>query len=280
MTSPVLVCPADEALLARLTGHTVVLVVFDEQTASDAIQIAKRHGTRVSAVRIRHDGELTALTLPRECASTPVVLYVSRMGEIGPALGMTTQLRKRRGRVMLSTDDPQVYVHTRILASLGVSCGLWFGREAPDWERLIDLGTYALLGQVPHGPIEPFDTLARKYQAHQMTDWSEVYYDDPTKYLHVDREGRVALTSSELEAERFLAEAVEQLSDIDAHPGFVAWQNRWKAHFLQPDGCGWCSGWRVCLGRHAQVAGPECTEFYSELISVVEKHKAREVDPP
>lgn len=273
MTPRVVVCPPEPALLQRLREATVVLVVDGADAVEDALRVAQDHQVRVRAVKARLSGPVSSLRLPQPWGRTRVDLFAPRLGSVREALLMSDELRKLRGRVMLSTDDPESCTHVRILASLGISCGLWFGSESPDWEALTDLATYALLGMVPHGSIEPFDEIAHGYQSHKRTLWGASFYDDPSTFLHVDAQGRVALTAAGLVACTTLSDSIEDLDAIDTHPAYLAWQDRWKDAFLQAEGCAWCPGWRLCLGRHEERASSGCRDFYTELMSVVEQHQ-------
>jgi hypothetical protein len=160
----------------------------------------------------------------------------------------------------------------RLAASLGVPGGVELV-EAVDWTALSDLATYALLGLVPHAPISPFAEIADRYVATGRTDFGHVYLDDPTRYLHLDAEGRVALGAADLAAGRFVAERPEDLA-LQDHPAYRERVEGWRTLFLEPDGCAWCPGFRICLGR-LRGLGEGCAAFCEDLMDVVERHQDR-----
>jgi hypothetical protein len=139
--------------------------------------------------------------------------------------------------------------------------------------------TYALLGTVPHAPIDPFDHIADHYEPDRLTEWSAARFADPRSYLHVDATGKVALTREELLAGAFVAD-LDDLDDeegIERHPALRARDARRLDLFEQDHPCARCPGWRVCLGTFAasREAAPGCADFFVELMEVVDQRRAR-----
>ena len=58
--------------------------------------------------------------------------------------------------------------------------------------------TYSIIGQVPHAPIEPFESIKSHFGTAGCFDWGMVYCDDPAKFVHLDEQGHLALSRREL----------------------------------------------------------------------------------
>jgi hypothetical protein len=271
VTERVLVCPFEPALLARLRGRAVVLQLDDVAQLDEAAACAGQHDLRLQCLQVR---TLLALTdvHPRVAWTWPLALHVPRMGPVLDFLKLLPVLHQLNLRVALPSDDLASYRDLRIMASLGLTCVVDF-RPTVHWDELADLMTYALLSPVPHGSVSPFHDVADAYAPRQRTDFGRVYFEDPAVYLHVDRQGRVALTAAALAAGQFIAQDAAGLTDVEALPAYREHAERWRQVFLAKDGCAACAGWRVCLAKFAPPQGPGCSEFFTELMDVVERQQ-------
>lgn len=275
-----LVCPLDDELLVRCAGRSVVLQIDHSDQVPAAREAAGRIGFHLHCLHLRSGAPLTAIPVSADWRGTPLALEVQRIGPLPALFAMLRPLRELDLRVYLSTDEARNYVGLRILASLGIECALVFGATV-DWVQLTDLMTYALLGQVPHAAIDPFAHIAHYYAPQHRTDCGAVYFDDPARYLHLDRQGRVALDRADLMAGRFVLQRVEELGQLELEE-LEAYRLRagaWRDRFLEGDRCARCQGWRVCLGRLAHTLPPgdapgECGPFCAELLEVLEQHQA------
>lgn len=272
MTERALVCPFEPALLGRLRGRRVVLQLDDVARVDEAAACARDHDVQLVCLQVRCATALTQVPWRVEW-TWPLALHAPRMGPVLDFLKLLPVLHQLNVRLALPSDDLASYRDLRIMASLGLSCVVDFG-AAVHWDELADLMTYALLGPVPHGSVSPFHDVADAYSPRQRTDFGRVYFDDPAAYLHVDRQGRVALTAAALAAGQFVADDAAALPDVEALPAYREHAEKWRQVFLEKDGCASCAGWRVCLAKFAPPQGPGCSEFFTELMGVVERQQA------
>jgi len=182
--------------------------------------------------------DLPWLRLPDlEAASFPakpsLTLYLGGAGEL---LAYSDKLAalKRPGVSVFLPPTRQGITDLRILSSLGVRCGILFGREVPDWDFLTDLLCYAAYTKTPHAWIEPFAYVHANYKGpSSQLDWRDAYFRDA---------GR-GPTAPE-----------------DAFGGGLT-------------ACTSCPGWRVCGGALSAYLSPEgapCREFASALLETAE----------
>jgi hypothetical protein len=153
---------------------------------------------------------------------------------------------------------------------------VFFGEKNIDWVALTDLMTYAILGRIPHAPIEPFHYIANHYTQNTKTErieFSAVYLNDPSKYVHLNEEGFVALTKEDLIARRFISDQINEIINLSQHPAYIEYLDKWKHYFIKPTECAFCQGWRVCLGKFSAIGSYSgCKDFFLELMEVIEQY--------
>jgi hypothetical protein len=143
----------------------------------------------------------------------------------------------------------------------------------PDFEKLNDLMHYALYGTARHGPIEPFSSIVHQYDPQHLRPWTGLYCDDPARFLHVNSEGRVALSPRDLEQKRFCA---VDAGEIDTSAIERECRRRiveLRAVFPKSSPCAFCAGWRLCGGAFAEVRDSSdgaCESFFSDFVDAAD----------
>lgn len=164
----------------------------------------------------------------------------------------------------------------RTLASLGIRTRLRLD-TLPDWDALADLMTYALLELVAHAPIEPFQTIADHSRTDaRTTDWSSALFDDPLRFLHLDADGRIALSRRDLQAGAFVGD-LSLLGTPALAEARQARSEAWRQLFLDDRPCARCPGFRLCRGRYAEgsTVAEGCADFFTEMAGVLEQRWLR-----
>lgn len=182
--------------------------------------------------------DLPGLSLPDLEASSfpakiPLTLYLGGAGELLSYADKIDAL-KRPGVSVFLPPVRQALTDLRVLSSLGVRCGIIFGRGVPDWDLLTDLLYYAAYTKVPHAGIEPFTYVHFNYKGPaSRLDWRDAYFRD-------------AGAASDAPQETFSG-------------GLTT--------------CSSCPGWRVCGGALSGYLSSEeapCREFASALLETAE----------
>lgn len=279
MNCPSLVCPYEPDLLERLTGRVLALRVDSPGALAGAVGHARRAGHQVDCVIVETAGPLDAFPFQEDWAGIPLALFAPEFGHFRNMARHMPVMRKLDLRVYLPADRPANVSGLRILSSLGVaSCAVLHCAQV-DWEAIADLMTYAVLGRVPHAPIEPFTWIARHYDPAGYTDWGALYFDDPKAFLHVDAAGRVALSGNELRQGIFVADDIGVIGDPRDILGYSERLDDWRRFFLDNHSCARCASWRVCLGRFARdSAEGGCDAFFAEMMAVAEQFRQQQHD--
>jgi len=281
MSLPRIVCPYSPPLLQSFRGRSVAVRVDDAARAAHAAYDVAQSGNELFCVIVESRLPLQDISLSEELRGIPLAVMAPSMGRFRDASEKIKAWRNFNLRVYLPCDGAANITALKILSSLGVqSCAL-FGIGHDDWEAISDLMTYAVLGLFPHASMEPFSFIAKNYDAGDYLDWGALYFDDPKKFLHLDGEGRVALSRAEREAGQFVAGC---LAECDAAPALAAVRERtraWTANFLNNTVCSRCPGWKVCLGKFSALLpeGSGCSDFFASMVEAARQYK-RLTAPP
>jgi hypothetical protein len=275
VNSAVYVLDWNAQLFQRLGGRTVVVSANSLEDVRRAREAAERHHVNIHRVILHTRAALALLPLLADDIPNPLALFTAGMGRMQDLVRLLPALRKMDVRIYMPADNEKSLTEVRILASLGIDCAVIFDGGTIRWDLLSDLMTYALLGLVPHAEIEPFSYIAGQYDPKKRAGFGAVYFDDPLTYLHVDAAGRVALTRSDLEAERFFARSIEGVTEESRLAAWGAHDESWSGFFLERSRCAQCPGWRICggaLARRAE-ADPGCSSFFGELMDVIDQRQ-------
>ena len=271
MTS--LVCPNEPALLERLEGRTLCVCV---DSPDEIVAAAKRAGrrNRLHCVICDCATPIEDIKIEASWRGIPIALRAPSTGRFRALSGKLRALRSLNLRVFLACDRANL-VGARLLASLGIPVCVEFG-AAPDWNALADLMVYALLGIAPHAPIEPFETMAGCYHRTQRSeDWGRAWFDDPASYLHLDADGRVALSRRALVASDFVADDAGALETAAVREAIAARREAWRTLFADNHFCARCKAWRICAGRFrdGKTQPDGCEAFFCETAEAIERRR-------
>lgn len=273
----ILVCPLAEELLSKLSERRVIVDLSHEKDIDDARNLCARFKVHLQMCRVKTERALADVELQPQWEAIRTHLVVgSGMGPFKGVVSRLAPLRRKNLRVDLPPAEPTSYRDATILASLGVAVAVDPTSPGVQWDLLTDLMTYALLGQAPHAPIEPFDYLLKQYLPTTHTDFRSTFLDDAERFLHLDIDGRVALSAADLAAGRFVLDSPDNVDQIAEVPAYREHLGAWRDVFLDFDGCGMCPGWRVCMGRVRGLVDDlsACRAFFVELLDTVEQAQA------
>jgi hypothetical protein len=276
MNLPRIVCPHNRDLLQSFSDRTVAVRVNNLEAA--ALGHVWETGNHLLCVIIESGSSLADLDFREDQKGIPLAIMAPFCGKFRHLARRLDLLREFNLRVYLPCSHPENLVGLRILSSVGIySCAVLDG--GVDWEALTDLMTYAVLERVPHASIEPFALIASRFDPSSYLEWGGIFFDDPKNYLHLDEEGRVALSPAELREKRFIAQSI---SEIAAPAEFPAIQERlqaWRQYFADNHPCASCGGWKICLGKFAadDPGRQGCAGFFLEMMEVARQFKDRQI---
>ena len=274
MNTAKLVCPDERALIDRLERRSLCVRVSDPQTIAAAAHHATRRNS-LFCVICDSDTLLSEIETEETWRGIPIAWIAPAVGPFRHLSRQLALLRTLNLRVYLPATD---LIGARLLTSVGIPTCVMFDTVAPDWDILADLMIYTLLDMAPHAPIEPFQTIAEGYrQTAWSEDWGRVWFHDPLQYLHVDDQGRVALSRRALLAGDFIAHDVSELDTPTVKQTVADQCQAWQAFFAHHHFCTLCKAWRICHGRFAtgKTEPDGCADFFCEMMTVIEQRRDR-----
>jgi hypothetical protein len=236
-----------------------------------------KSGNKLFCVILESKLPVDCVELLEEWKQIPIALQAPSFGQYRTVARRLDQFRNHNFRVYLPCRKENL-IGIRILASVGIPCCVTFGSEEPDWDALADLMTYAILGSAPHAPIEPFAFIANHYDPSVRMDWGSIYFDDPKQFLHLDAQGRVALSQRDLLGGDFIAERIEEIAAADE--SIDERLNSWRQLFADNHPCSFCEGWRVCLGKFSKngTRADGCSAFFAEMMKIAEQFQTKRAE--
>ncbi|MFB3886404.1 MAG: hypothetical protein ACE144_14360 [Thermodesulfobacteriota bacterium] len=276
MNSHILVCDFDETLISRLEHRDLVVRMDNLDLVDHAVRKVQERNS-LHTVWLHLDAPLSEMDIRELGESSAVSFYleITGIGDFGKSIDQIRSLRKLNVFVMLAEEMPGTRRDLKILSSLFVPCGITFGNRRPDWESLGDLLSYSVYTKAPHAPIQPFHFVISNYDVQKRIDFAGVYFEDSSRFLHIDTEGSIALSRKELERREFISKDLGQLDHIENHPSYHRRLESWREFFLKPDGCAYCPGWRICLGKFEESPDKEsgCMKLFDEWMEAAEYYQ-------
>jgi hypothetical protein len=269
-----LVCPHEPALIDRLDGRTVCVRVDGSVDIAGAAADVRRRNSLTCV--ICQSVPIEEIDVEEDWRGVPIALMAPAVGRFRNVAKKVEALRKLNLRVYLPGNADNL-TGARLLASLGIPVCIDF-EAVSDWDAVVDLMTYALLGMMPHAPIDPFQTIADGYkQSARCDDWGRIFFDDPSHYLHLDAEGRIALSRRELLAGDFVAGDLSELDSPKIKEEINTRCGAWRNLFAEDHFCARCRVWRICRARlrDGKAAPDGCDAFFLELAEVIERRRSK-----
>ena len=282
MGFPNLVLPFSETLIAKLSGRVLAVRVDDPSGVLRAAECVRSSANRLSMVIMDSRTPLDEVPFDDAWAGIKLAVFAPKMGQFRGLARRLRTIRELNPMIYLSADDPGNLTALRILSSVNVRSAAVFGDRGPvDWEGLADLMTYALATTVPHGTIEPFSTIAGRYQSDGWIEWGPVFFDDPKDFLHLDPDGRIALSRRELMDKSFIEDDIGRLDEVIDSEACRQRIDVRRRLFLEYHPCSRCPGWKVCMGKFARNGTDRtgCAAFAVEMIALMDDLDKRREEP-
>jgi hypothetical protein len=107
-------------------------------------------------------------------------------------------------------------------------------------------------------------------------DWGCAVFDHPRSFLHLDENGRVALSERCLAIGEFVADSIHEITSANDFLPIRDKCHEWRTYFRDGHVCAFCPGWRICLGKFSSgVFEPEkCSGFFAELMGLASQFQS------
>jgi len=243
-----LVCPNSEKLINKLFGKTLVLKVNSAGEIPKAYDRAAVEN-HVLCIVVDEQRALSAVHVQEEWNRVPILLNVPELGSLKTVLSRAQQLRDWNIRVFMPGGREANLTSLRILSSLGISVGIILTPPL-NWDAVSDLMHYAIYTRTPHGDIDPFGYVKLSYNPQEFTYLKTPSFENPLRYVYIDEEENIALSSIGLQNGTLIAKGLESLSGLRESTEYRHSINSWQGLFLDDHRCAYCPAWRLCQGSY------------------------------
>lgn len=273
MIEPFLVCPFNEKLISGLKQRAIVVNTEDVHSIRH-IYAEVNKANKLHAIKISTGLPISEIDFQETWKTIPLAIYAPQLGDYKEFLHRLSLLRSLNARIFLSTQYEFNFIALKILSTLNINCGLYFGRDPRNWDAINDLMQYAIYNKVKHAPIEPFHWLASHYEPTEYTDFSIVYFNNPARYLHLNNEGQIALTEEDLEEGRFIGEGIGDLDTITSNIQYKERLNNRYDSMLSMNECAFCVAFRICLAKFPGLENKSetCKRFFQDFLDAADYH--------
>lgn len=262
--------------IEKQRGRLFVVKTDDYGQIEDISRVCNTHN-KLHTIVLTVNEPFSLIPFREEWKNIPIYLVVPEMGSFRDVAAKLNIIHQFKIRVFLNTDHKHTYTNLRILSSIGIPCGIHFGKIDPDWDVINDLMYYSVYGKVKHASIEPFEYVTSQYKPDIYTDFSAVYFNDPHQSVHMNEFGKIALTAEDLVSNKFITD-IEHFDSIEQNPLYKEGLKRWQQFFLDNHLCSYCPAWRVCLGKFADKAevNSVCKKFFSDLMDAADYYRLKQ----
>jgi hypothetical protein len=276
MIDHILVCPFSEKLLAKLK-HRKIIIYTDDFDNIQNIHKKVSESNELHAIKIQTKKSLSDISFHDEWANIPLAIYSCQFGKYKDFLRQLNIIRKLNIRIFLSSQHDFNFIGLRILSSLNLSCGLYFDEEPFNWDSINDLMHYAIYSGTQHAAIEPFDWLVSHYEPDECTDYNFVYFNNPEKYLHINKKEQIALTAVDLLNKNYISKGIKSLDNINDNKKYIDFLNFRYEILIQMTECSFCPAYRICLGKFSNHVGKEdtCKTFFSDFLDAADYYYSK-----
>ena len=265
-----IVCDFDEELISNFNNEAIV-VRTTNPLQLDQIGEMVNAKNKLHRILLMMNQPLSSMEFSPFWRKLPIDLYCINFGLFKELVDKLEDIRNLDIRIFFDGGLGHNYRFIHILASLQISCGVYLTQQV-DWEKLTDLMLYSFYTKTRTADIEPFRYYKHNYESGKLLVFDNETYQNPLRYLHISRSGKIALTSADLINERFITENLRDFDNITDLETYQEFLNIQQEYFLKPDGCAYCEGWQLCQGRFENQLkhNPGCQAFFAELFEAID----------
>ncbi len=271
MMNHILVCDFEPEFINTFKGNAFVIKTSNPNQIEDINNITNQNN-QLHCIWLQLNNKLSDLSINPEWKFIPISLFIEEMGDFRDIAPLVQILRNSNIRIFLNSDIPENYLSLQILCSLGIHCGLYFGSEKIQWDAFKDLLFYAAYAKRKVASIEPFQFVLDNYQINELTNWGSVYFNNPNRYIHIRKDGKIAANAFDLNNEIYLSESMQDINNIEELELYKEVCTNWNKHFIENTYCSTCPAWRVCIGSfyNKENKDLQCREAMIELMEAAE----------
>jgi hypothetical protein len=233
----------DPELLKVLRDHRIVLQVDSLDAIEHQYRDALQNNEVIAVVANLPYTSVSQIGFANSWEDIPLIIKAYNIGDYCLLLQKADIIKRLNIRLLLSSLSDTIYTDLKILASVGIDCGIVFEEGVLlDDNKLLDLASYYYMSPVPHATIEPFEFILRHANNEEYESFRSVYFDNPSLYTRIST-----------------IDDIESIEDSDDKT-FQDKLHDYYNHFLCLDNCSKCPAFRICdHNMESKLSSCQCT---------------------
>lgn len=266
-------------LLPEFSGKEVILETDSPDNVINLYHRAGNSGACVYCIVLNSVEYLVDIDLRVEWQDIPLVIIAEGIGPYIKLYNRLPGLHSLDVKIVLKNESPGTYRDIRVLSSLGIPSEL-IPSGSPDWDAFYSLLIYYLYARQPHSPIYPFYDIISSLKAGREHLYCTGLFENPYKFVHVTKDGKMALTEDYAGNHRYLSdESMDRLIKGDdlINDELLEWKLQRRYILADYNTCSTCTGWLACGGCFRDTAGDNagCARAFTELVTAAEESRNR-----
>lgn len=195
---------------------------------------------------------ISQIDFKEEWTQIPLIIYAFNIGNYDLFFSKICMYRSLNVRIFLSSEADTVFTDLKILASLGIDCGLYMECDIKmNDDSFLDLASYYFISPVAHATIEPFEFILRHLSDEKNEGFESVFFENPLQFVKVV--SVEDLDQMDLEEEKILS------TKMDVY----------YKHFMDLDDCSKCPAFKICDRKMANKLD-DCQNTMNEVFEYAE----------
>jgi hypothetical protein len=241
----------DLDLLKSFKNRQIVVYVDTLDSLEHKYAEAKRNNSVVAFVVSLPYTSVSQLEFREEWAEIPIAINAYNIGNYEQFFIKVNAIRHLNMRIYLSSSSSTVFTDLKIMASMGVDCGILLEEGVKiDDEKLLDLASYYYMSPVPHATMEPFEFILRHLRDESNVSFESVYFKNPLLFT----------------------DAESALNEIEFADDYELKLQHYYNHFMTLDDCSKCPAFKIC-NRKVSAVLSSCSQTMNEIYEYAEMRR-------
>ena len=225
----IIVIEYNESLLQSLKNRQIVVKTDTLEQIEHKYSESQRNNNVMAMCVLLPFTSISQIDFKQEWSQIPMVVYAHNIGDYEKFFSKVDLIRSLNIRFFLSSESETAFTDLKIMASLGVDCGIYMkeGTKMSD-ESFLDLASYYYMSPVAHATIEPFAFIQRHLTEEKNENFESIYFKNPMMFIS--------------------ATSIEEIEDFDAceDSDFDIKLRNYYKHFIELDTCSKCPAFKIC----------------------------------
>lgn len=258
----ILVFEYDQGLLSKLKNKRLIVKTNSFENIEQIYGDSRSYNDVVAMFVQQPFASVSQICFNPGWENIPIILKAYSLGDYHIFMNMVNDIRHLNIRIYLSSKSEKSYTDLKIMASMGVDCGIWIDGTLDD-EKFMDLASYNYISPVRHASIEPFDNILKNLYSEDHSTFDSVYFSERTRFVEIDN--TTDLSILECTADNDFEQDV--LSKMESH----------YKHFMELDKCSKCQAFKICNHKLMSCL-VDCEQAMEEIYEYAEMRSGMDIN--